>query len=207
MPHAATLLAHAKAEVQDRLGLGFGELVELAGLHDSSLFLASRGRLGLRFVLLKLQPFWLQFYWTASVERCRLKTSNSTRVYAGTNVIHLQSQVHSARELRRQNSRATLTSRWRRFLPFACWPPVCWSSPISSQAARTPHRMDRPRNTRNTRNPETGLFAFRVFRVFRGYHLGCGFAALARLVLATPDEDFGPSGFGFWWHPRSGLPA
>ena len=124
-------------------------------------------------------------------------TSNSTRVYAGTHAIHLQSQVHSAHELRRQNSRATLTSRWRRFLPFACWPPVCWSSPISSQAARTPHRMDQPRNTRNTRNPETGLFAFRVFRVFRGYHLGCGFAALARLVLATPDEDFGfPSDFG-----------
>ena len=152
---------------------------------------------GFRFVLLKLQPFWLQFYWTASVERCKLMTSNSTRVYAGTHAIHLQSQVHSAHELRRQNSRATLTSRWRRFLPFACWPPVCWSSPISSQAARTPHRMDQPRNTRNTRNPETGLFAFRVFRVFRGYHLGCGFAALARLVLAMPDEDFGlPSDFG-----------
>ena len=148
----------------------------------------------------------------SSVERRKLKTSNVTRVYAGTHAMNLQSQVHSARELRRQNSRPTLTSRWQRFLPFACWPPVCWSSPISSQAARTPHRMDQPRNTRNTRNtrnPETGLFAFRVFRVFRGYHLGCGFAALARLVLAMPGEDFGfplglrPSDFGFWL-PRWG---
>ena len=68
---------------------------------------------GFRFVLLKLQPFWLQFCWTAAFERCKFKTLNSTRVYAGTHAIHLQSQVHPAHELRRQNSRATLTSRWR----------------------------------------------------------------------------------------------